>query len=143
MYPERGMLSYKRRTRLVADKSNSGNAGNGTSAKIRSCRDGADPPKKEQGIGLLMEIDGWTHKCVSAGKGCCISDTNVSHSKLDLLSKRIPDTRRLSPSAAAVLSLPSFVEQSKAYMYIGNSGQISSIAFTDLWEGLRRSRRFR
>ena len=82
----------------------SGNAGNGTSTKMRSHRRGADSLKKEQGIGFSIEIDGWTYKWASTRNGFCISDRNDSQAKFEAstaLSRRIPDTRCLSLSAAA------------------------------------------
>ena len=70
---------------LVAEKSSSGNAGNGTPTKRRSRRDGADPPKKERGITFWIEIHGWTHNCVSKGNECCINDRNDSHAESEAL----------------------------------------------------------
>ena len=113
MYPDGGILSYQRRTRTVVDKSSSGNAGNGMLVKDRSCRHGADPPKKERGITFRIdpEPDSLIDKCVSSGNGCSIRGANVSHSGVAEISRRITDTRLLSLSPATTLSMAFFDEK--------------------------------
>src|SRR5216683_2500044 len=128
-------------TRSVADKSSLGNAGNGMPPKLRRCSRGADLPKNESEMtGDILSFD-QISKCVSAGNGSCITAANVSMSEHETM-RSILDTRSLSSIAEMTFSTFSTVfgwpYQSSSHMMIGNSGQISSISFTDLLGMQRR-----
>jgi len=77
----------------VADKSSSGNAGNDMPIKDRSCRHGADLPKKAEGTTFRIGINGMIDKCVNSGNGCSIRDANVSHAGVEVFWRQMTDTR--------------------------------------------------
>jgi len=72
IYSEWGRCDIDRVTRLLADKSRFGNAGNAMSRSLSVRRRGADPPKDESGrAGGKISEDHRHHRsrCVSSGNG--------------------------------------------------------------------------
>src|SRR5216683_6324524 len=112
--------------------------------KESSCSRGADPPKNESEMtGAILSFN-QSIKCISAGNGSCIAAANLFKSELETLRNSISNTRSLSSSAEMTFSTSStgFERRYEPWsdMMIGNSGQMSSISFTDLLGGQRSLR---
>jgi hypothetical protein len=94
-------------TRLVAEHSNAGSAGNETFSRERYRRSGADPPKNESGIRVRDAIRPYNERLrdVNTGNGSCIMDSSDSSSELEGHPMEILYMRSLRSMAEVIFSV--------------------------------------
>jgi hypothetical protein len=94
-------------TRLVADNSNAGSAGNETFSKERCRRCGVDPPKNESGMRVRDTNRPYNDRLrdVNTGNGSCIMDRSDSRSELEGDPMEILYIRSLCSSEEVIFSV--------------------------------------